>query len=290
MRLYYWNAYGNNFGDAMGPDIVGRILNKKVAKLDGRKLLTERKFEHNLFALGSIFHRVSDGDVVWGTGVNPKYPIKKNLENLDIRAVRGPLTQEFIKQKIGIDCPNAFGDPGLLLPMLFPEFKPTPRRKYGIVPHFRDLAYLEANHENIISPKQAWRTVVKSILECELVISSSLHGLITAETFGIPARWLYNPELPSSKTEGTFKYNDYFASTNRDIDDSAESVEEALRIGGKKPIKQNNFQSLLNTFPFELFEKKRYRKSLVVARCEDLHTSAIQFRHRIKQTFIENHS
>lgn len=48
--------------------------------------------------------------------------------------------------------------------------------------------------------------------------SSSLHGLIFAEAFGVPARWLHPPKQPglrsgSSQTQGWFKYVDYYTAT-----------------------------------------------------------------------------
>ena len=63
-----------------------------------------------------------------------------------------------------------------------------------------------------------WRAMLEALLPCQLVISSSLHGIIFAEAFGIPARWLAprdvaHLERSSYVTEGWFKYVDYYAST-----------------------------------------------------------------------------
>ena len=60
--------------------------------------------------------------------------------------------------------------------------------------------------------------MLEALLPCELVISSSLHGIIFAEAFRIPARWLAprdeaHLEKSSYVTEGWFKYVDYYAST-----------------------------------------------------------------------------
>ena len=64
--------------------------------------------------------------------------------------------------------------------------------------------------------------MLEALLPCELVISSSLHGLIFAEAFGIPARWLAprdvaHLEHSSYVTEGWFKYVDYYASTRPEV-------------------------------------------------------------------------
>lgn len=270
MRLYYWNSSGYNFGDALGPFIVNAIAQKKVEAVDGVDVGSKRIFEKNLIALGSIFHMVRDGDVVWGTGVNP---IRQNpdfrLTEVDIRAVRGPLTRNYLHKKYGLNCPNIYGDPALLLPMIFPESKPQPIRKYGIVPHLKDIDIIASAYDNIILPTLHWQAVIHNILGCELIISSSLHGLIVAEAFGIPARWLHNSFLPSSRTESTFKFNDYYASTDRTLNDWSESVEKALCTGGKAPISNFNHKRLLDAFPHDLFHFPKCYYSQFLALVED---------------------
>jgi pyruvyltransferase len=87
------------------------------------------------------------------------------------------------------------------------------------------------------------------ILGCELVVASSLHALIVAEAFGIPARWWHSASLGSARTEGVFKYNDYYASTNRRLDDWASSIDEAIEMGGKEPIRGYDYAALIGSFP-----------------------------------------
>jgi len=53
--------------------------------------------------------------------------------------------------------------------------------------------------------------MLNMLLDCGLVLSSSLHGLIFAEAFGVPARWLQL--RGSAHSEGWFKYVDYFSGT-----------------------------------------------------------------------------
>ncbi len=51
-------------------------------------------------------------------------------------------------------------------------------------------------------------------MECDEIISSSLHGIVIAEAYGIPCKWiLYGNEIEG----GEFKYQDYFLGTNRKI-------------------------------------------------------------------------
>ena len=47
---------------------------------------------------------------------------------------------------------------------------------------------------------------VRALLGAERVVSSSLHGVILAEAYGIPATY-----LDSGNGENRFKYDDYYA-------------------------------------------------------------------------------
>ena len=254
---YYYNAYSGNFGDELGVEIVRRICRKPVRHVDilGRKFARFRRLPFRdpsgLFALGSIFSFVRGNDVIWGTGVkSSEFPLRYRVDNLDIRSVRGPLTCEYLRGEHGLECPREFGDPALLTARLFPEYKVNPVRSVGVIPHFLDIPATRSL-DHVVYPNQGWRRVLEFIVGCELVVSSSLHGLIVAESFGIPARWWSSARLPSYETEGHFKFNDYFASTDRELNDFAETLGDAVRQGGKESIRDVDEDRILNLFPHD---------------------------------------
>ncbi len=230
-----------NFGDHLAVVIVERIIQDPVR--------VHTKAEKKLLGLGSLLYFANTGDVLWGTGCNYKYDKKSDygFTDLDVRAVRGPLTKAFIEE-MGVKCPEVYGDPALLFPYLFPEFKKkeNPSRPYIIVPHLyeRDL-FEPAPH--VISPIAHWRVVVGAILDSRFVISGSLHAIIIAESYGIPARY-----LRLSEKEPLFKYHDYYASTGRDSFQFAATVKEALHLGGEPPIAFDP-EPLWKAFPFEFW-------------------------------------
>ena len=125
--LFYWDARPrlgfSNFGDAMSVSIVERILGRTIPTTTTAKS-GQRKF----LAIGSIVNYAEEGDTLWGTGVNGKYSKNSDYHftSLDVRAVRGPLSRQFLME-LGIDCPEVYGDPTLLLPKLFPEFQKPSR-------------------------------------------------------------------------------------------------------------------------------------------------------------------
>ena len=93
------------------------------------------------------------------------------------------------------------------------------------------------------------------LLDCELVVSTSLHGLIFAEAFGIPARWVRDTTFPSKRND-VFKFNDHLLSTGRPANLYASSMEEAVRMGGMPPIGKATLRcrqrALMLAFPFHV--------------------------------------
>jgi pyruvyltransferase len=59
--------------------------------------------------------------------------------------------------------------------------------------------------------------VIDDIASCDAIASSSLHGVITANAYGIPAAWL---EFSSKIGGDGMKYIDYFQSVDCGIDTS----------------------------------------------------------------------
>ncbi len=90
------------------------------------------------------------------------------------------------------------------------------------------------------------------ILNSKFVISSSLHGIIIAEAYGIPARLLRITE-----NEPLLKYQDYYIGTNRPNFKFALSVEEALKMGGEPPF-ECDLEKLYEAFPREFWPNSHF--------------------------------
>lgn len=243
--LYYWFDKFINFGDFISLKIVERIVNGPVEVVPKSKLNT-----HKLLAVGSIITFARNNDIVWGSGVNGNWldPIHYKFTKLDVRAVRGPLTREFLMKNFNIKCPEVYGDPALLIPALFPELKrkKNPLHDYLIIPHYSEQhLFPKDQYFNVVYPTESWDVVINKILDSKFVIASSLHGVIIAEAFGIPARL-----LRITSHEALFKYCDYYLGTGRATFQYATSIEEALQMGGEEPIKCD-LKKLYDAFPFD---------------------------------------
>ena len=239
--LFWWTTpQGVNFGDDLSHVIVEKILGRPVThkSLDSAEQL--------VLAAGSILHFARNDDIIWGSGFRENPLSENRFTRLDIRAVRGPRTRSFLLQ-MGIDCPEVYGDPAVLMGYLFPEFKKEdPIYDYIIIPNIGEIKCF-ANYKNVVLPTLPWEEIVKKMVQSRLVISSSLHGIIVAESFGVPARL-----LKMTWIEPLLKYQDYYESTGRPNFKYANSVQEALKMGGEIPA-QIDINPLLEAFPWDYF-------------------------------------
>lgn len=253
LPLFYWNEKWRgrtfvNFGDYISYKLVERIVGSPIRAYQKGQKVVEKK----LLGTGSILSFARDGDVVWGSGINGKLLKKKDypFNQLDIRSVRGPLTRAFLKEHFDIDCPEIYGDPALLVSHFFPEFKKkeNPTYDYLIVVHFADEHLFPKDEwDNVVYSTDPWDEILAKIVDSRFVISSALHGVIIAESFGVPARLLRN-----SNEEPLFKYQDYYYGTNRPNFRYATSVDEAFEMGGEPPF-ECDLEKLYKAFPFEYY-------------------------------------
>jgi pyruvyltransferase len=114
------------------------------------------------------------------------------------------------------------GDPGLLTPFLYRQPEPSRERLFTFIPHFQHERYflntfpIDGFHPRVckyVSPQNDVDIVVEEIQRGEVVISSSLHGLIVAESFGIPTVWIMPDPLEKSADRFNIimKYGDYYS-------------------------------------------------------------------------------
>lgn len=206
----YWTYQFHNFGDLLTPDVVQFFLGESVEHVP-------EETKGKLLAIGSIMEKIQDNDIVWGTGIHV-FKNKEKKNDVKFLAVRGPKTRERI-MTLYDEVPEVYGDPALLLPLMY---KPDVQKQYriGYVPHQVDVKVvkdivrsLDLPDVVVIDPTNPdWKKTLDKILSCEKIISSSLHGIIVAEAYGIPAVW----SVHSNKIfGGEFKYHDYFEATGR---------------------------------------------------------------------------
>lgn len=219
--LFYWSERRfifrekENYGDLLSKYLIEKISGKKTRFVHPKKQAWYKTNKANLLAIGSIIHHASKDSVVWGSGIIDH---EQQLQKADFRAVRGPRTREYLL-KLGYDCPEVYGDPAILLP---DYYHPSISKKYklGIIPHYHD--YEKAL--KIFAGREGVKVVdlltldveatTREILECERILSTSLHGLIVAHAYRIPAVWV---KISNKIFGNDIKYTDYLESVELDI-------------------------------------------------------------------------
>jgi pyruvyltransferase len=246
VNVYYFKRAGgiDNVGDLLSPVIVD-FMKEKNGIVDRPLNKTVR-----LFAIGSILDLASSDMVVWGSGLRNNKSLPPEV-NFDIRAVRGPRTRDKLLRN-GFSCPEIFGDPALLLPLFY---NPVVEKKndYIIIPHYsKESGIPEQYKKHMVSTITSdWKGFINEILASNYVITGSLHGLIIAEAYNIPAVL-----LASDIDNDFFKYEDYYFSTNRMKFDVGNSLDEVIinriynpSINNLKQLQDN----LITSFPSDLW-------------------------------------
>tara|TARA_Y100001970_G_scaffold110960_2_gene138527 strand:- start:12456 stop:13295 length:840 start_codon:yes stop_codon:yes gene_type:complete len=251
-KNFFWNPKDGtpNIGDYLAFETVNFVLNlrdKHATHIEHGKILS----------IGSVLHFAQDNDVIWGTGRNGKIADTSHFfTNVDVRAVRGPRTAKFLADK-GIEVPKIFGDPGILSPLIYPvealnSVNKQHSKEVAIVPQLNDdMSIYRAYNNNLISPRQLPGNFISQIVTAKKVISSSLHGLILAEAYGIPAVY-----FDSGSGENIFKYHDYYEGTGRNKFAIGKSIEECMDLSTVEiPDLKDRQINLIANFPFDRYCK-----------------------------------
>jgi hypothetical protein len=253
IRVWYWRSPDViNFGDELTPDIITKLFNKKVVRVEVEAA--------DLFAVGSIIEVANQPRrkkaYVWGSGFISAGE-GANSPKLVYKAARGAKTRSRLPKKYqGIPL----GDPGLLSNLVYKESQ-TKDGTIGIIPHFMDedselleMAKMSDDYR-VISVRDSPSEVIRQITECKIILSSSLHGLIVADSFGIPN---IHVQLSDAVHGNNYKFEDYYSAINREYvslnkNKLYDKIEIDEIISSYEPIENlHEIQSkLINSFPFQ---------------------------------------
>lgn len=225
VNINYW-ADEENLGDAISPIIV-QYMTEYHKKKHQSSCVENRESIRHIYAVGSIICAGIQDCTIWGSGIlNSTILYRLKKRKLDIRAVRGPITQMLLVD-YGFECPEVYGDPAVLMPLIYNENSLQKKFKISLVCHLnswnnmskeilmkeilnvKEYSSYKAEEIHIINVCTTdYKAFISDILFSELIVSSSLHGIILAEVYGVPAILL--------KPKGSIlKYKDYYYSTKR---------------------------------------------------------------------------
>ncbi len=256
MPVFYWDSKPN-FGDFIGPYLISKITGMSVLNIQNLQF-------SGIMAVGSIMQMLDRKNMtVWGSGLieEPTDEVIKNLQKYEpeILSVRGSETAKFLLEA-GIDVPDksVYGDPALILP-LFYNPSVSDSKKIGICPHYIHKSHFLENITNkdsfqIIDVQKDMESVVDSISSSTVCVSTSLHGLIIAQAYGIPWVW---PEVVDNNLAGNdFKFKDFFSTLDK-------SQVSHVRVG-MEDIKDIDFKAIAEkaTLPDKLYSEDLILESL----------------------------
>lgn len=204
VKAYWWRERPN-FGDALSPLLLEHFADLNV-EWD--------TISHSCIAsIGSILEHIPplwDGYIL-GSGKLFENSRLHSFKKAQVLAIRGPLSARSAGKG-----DYALGDPGLLAN----ELVGLQEKQWdlGIVPHWQDTELAERFKKlmpskysiKVIDPKDDPLTVVRQIGASRRIVTSSLHGMIVADAFGIQRRVEICSKLANEG--GDFKFRDYSAS------------------------------------------------------------------------------
>lgn len=271
LKLFYYSE-NENFGDALSVFISRKLYNKPVALSPATRC--------NAVFIGSLLHcfltkknllarmpfLLFPAVSVWGAGFieRPDLVQQKLLRRLDVYACRGYLTLESLKSShcAGVAKNVVIADPGILAGRLTDTAGTEKKYSLGVIPHYVDknsplLSGVKVENSVVIDIQQKPETVIRRISECENIISSSLHGLIAADSLNIPnVRMVLSDKISG----GDYKYNDYYSAFGLDehekiilaqrefTDKDLPGIKAGYRIRQEEVTRMQD--ALLAVFPF----------------------------------------
>lgn len=204
-----------NFGDDLNPWMLERMTGKTIINSNN---IINFKINNEFSFIGSILGEYPQRKmIIMGSGlISQDNPVKYKKESKFL-FVRGPLSRKMLVEK-GYYCPEIYCDPALLLPLIYVPTNLEKKYKLGVIPHYVDkdhpfIVKLK-NHDDckFIDIQGGIEKTIIDINSCEFIVSSSLHGLIVADAYGIPSKWI---EFSDKVIGNGFKFRDYFLSVGR---------------------------------------------------------------------------
>lgn len=208
--IYASWCLSDNFGDKLTPYLVEKISGKKCVWSPPESDILK------YVVAGSILNWEIKNAVAWGPG------LASRMDHVCIENV--VMTRGYISKYVailkGIQNDIVVGDPALLLPKYY---NPKVKKKYklGIFCHYIDTDVISYNLLSqlpedtvMIYALGGIEETIDLVCQCERVISNSLHGLILADAYRIPSKWVkFSDRILGDGT----KYMDYYSSIGYDI-------------------------------------------------------------------------
>lgn len=269
-KVYY--AQLNNMGDQLNKLIMREVFGLEIVRRTpltcelsgigsglGQFTYSDKKW---LACAEKITGRLFPETYIWGTGFI-RYGIENPFyrSNMHFCAVRGELSKKNIEKILGKKIDTVLGDGGILSSYIL-DHKVEKKHAVGIVAHYKEQNHpafdkiADAFSNSIrISVSRPPKQVIEEIAGCECIISSSLHGLIIADSLRIPN---IHVKVSDAMLGDGFKFDDYYSSYglphffikySPKFHISLDEIYDSYRITDKMTEKQK--KEMYEAFPFK---------------------------------------
>ncbi len=195
----------------------------------GLDVVWARPVKAQLCGIGSILqHLPADSRaIILGSGFQSEFHGLRTA-GLTAFAVRGRLSENLLGLRSG---ETVLGDPGLLIE---PAGDVPETFTVGLTPHYVDkrdarIAHLVQRHcgrvKLIDIEQKTVEGAIRDFHSCEVILSSSLHGIIAAWALGKPAGWI---ELSKAVKGSGFKFRDAYSAFDLEASPRFLTGEESL--------------------------------------------------------------
>lgn len=230
LKLFY--AYkDSNFGDIINPLIFQEVLkydvvfeNQRSANAIGIGSLLQRYLKKEPTIKRSLVYFVEKNFYEPLTVLGSGFIAEEGFEGLreefsrkmHYKGLRGKKSLNRVRKIENDPSLNVcLGDPGLLASLLKRHSVSGKQHKYGLIAHKFDIGDKKINmlseklpDTKIISVLGEPLDIMRQMEECEIILSSAMHGLIIADSLNIPNVWL---EFSDKLEGGQYKFHDYYS-------------------------------------------------------------------------------
>lgn len=212
LNAYWWRSNKKpwNFGDELGPIILRHygFTVKRVSLAKADYVLTGTVLD--------MAETVNKSVTVIGSGAGHTHDAEHDF---NVLAVRGRLTAN----ALGLGKKVPLGDLGLLASRIWT--KEPAKYNIGVVRHYVDQdEYPFA--DIVIDATEPAEQVIKKISSCRVIMSSSLHGIIVADSYGIPNMRIARDDVIT----GDWKWLDHKSALIKPVSDVQDDLLRALGL------------------------------------------------------------
>lgn len=224
LKVYY--ATVDNMGDKLNGYLMNRLFGREIERRTpltcelsgigsglGQFTYSSQRWLH---CAEHITGKIWRETFVWGTGfIEQKIDAPFYRSGMEFCAVRGMLSKQRVERLLGHPIDAVLGDGGILVSCTLEKAIP---KKYplGIIAHYKEqnVPLLQTLREKFpkalyIDVRESPEKVIRKIAACDCIVSSSLHGLIVADSFHIPNLHI---QLSDEMLGDGFKFKDYYSS------------------------------------------------------------------------------